>query len=28
MKAGPAARARRRLNQASYRTAIAESYRT
>ena len=28
MKAGPAARARRRLNQASYRTSITDSYRT
>ena len=28
MKAGPVARARRRLHQASYRTAITDSYRT
>jgi hypothetical protein len=28
MKAGPAARAKRRLNQASYRTARTDSYRT
>jgi hypothetical protein len=28
MKAGPSARARRRLNQASYRTARTDSYRT